>query len=179
MKRATTPSKLDDIYFDAIINRESSYEADAPEYPVDDGFYVSDAVLKKPVVLSVTAFISNTPVMWKHLRSSNRLKNTIKKLENLFFEGKTVTFSTSKKTYTSMALTSLTIPETEDMADAVEVKFTLKQIRVTKSKTTTIPSSYGLSGTTAESGGTSDTTEEKDEGVVKKSCSLLFGLLNN
>ena len=179
MKKATRPAKLEDLSFDAIINREISYDADSPEYPVEDGFYVSDAILRKPVILNVTAFISNTPVTWKSLRSTGRLKTAIKRLEEIFFAGKTVTFSTSGKKYTSMVITSLTIPETEDMADAVEVKFTLKQIRVTKSKTVTIPSSYGLSGTTAESGGTANTSTENNESEVKKSCSLLYGLIYN
>ena len=179
MKKATRPAKLEDLSFDAIINRETAYEADSPEYPVEDGFYVSDAILRKPVNLNVTAFISNTPVTWKNLRSSGRLKTAIKKLENMFFEGKTVTFSTSSRKYTSMVITSLTIPETEEMADAVEVKFTLKQIRVTKSKTTTIPSSYGLSGATAESGGTANTSTENDESVIEKDCSLLYGITNS
>ena len=179
MRKATRPAKLNDIAFDAIVTRETSYEADVPEYPIETGFYVSDAVLRKPITLTVTAFISDSPVTWRDLRSRNRLTKTLKELENLYFAGELVTFSTSDKVYSSMAITSLTVPETEDMANAVEVSFTLKQIRVTKSRTKTIPADYGLGGTTAESGGTANTSEEKDEGTTKKSCSLLFGLLKN
>ena len=179
MRKATTPASLNGITFDAIITRETTYEADVPEYPIETGFYVTDAILRKPVTLNVKAFISNSPVTWRELRSPNRLSSTLKKLENLYFSGKLVTFSTSKKVYSSMAMTSLTVPETEEMADAVEVSFTLKQVRTTKSKTKTIPSDYGLSGTTAESGGTANTTEEKDEETTKKSCSWLYGLLKN
>lgn len=170
------PASLNGIQFDAIISRETTYEADVPDYPIEDGFYSSDSVLKRPVALNVTAFISNTPVTWKRLASSDRLAKTIKALEDLYFAGNLVTFTTPKRTYSSMAITSINIPETNEMANAVEVKFTLKQVRVAKSKTTTIPRSYGLSGATAENGGTSSTTTETDEGTVKKSSSLLFGL---
>ena len=76
-----------------------------------------------------------------------------------------------------MALTSLTVPETAEMANAVEVKFTLKQIRIAKSKLQTIPSDYGMSGSTGQSGGTANTKEDKSS--TQKSCSILFGLLNN
>ena len=177
MEKARIPASLNGIYFDAIITRETSYEADVPEYPIETGFYVTDAILRKPITLNVTAFISNSPVTWKNLRSKNRLSKTLKKLENLYFSGELVTFTTSKRVYTSMAMTSLTVPETEEMANAVEVSFTLKQVRTTKSKTKTIPASYGLGGTTAESGGTANTTEEKDEPKKEKACSWLFGLL--
>ena len=176
MVKATVPASLDGIYFDAIITRETTYESDVPEYPIETGFYVTDAILRKPVTLNVKAFISNSPVTWRHLRSSNRLSSTVKKLEELYFSGKLVTFSTSKKVYTSMAITSITVPETEEMANAVEVSITLKQVRVTKSKTKTIPADYGLGGDTAESGGTANTTEEKEEGPIEKACSWLFGL---
>lgn len=175
-KSQSFPSSLNGIQFDAIVSRETSYEADVPDYPIEDGFYSSDSVLKRPVSLNVTAFISNTPVTWKNLASDDRLNKTLKALENLYFAGSLVTFTTPKKSYTSMAITSITIPETNEMANAVEVTFSLKQVRVAKSKTTTIPRSYGLSGTTAENGGTSSTTTETDEGTVKKSSSILFGL---
>lgn len=175
--KAKAPASLNGIKFDAIISRETSYESDVPEYPVEDGYYTSDAVLKKPVTLNVTAFISDTPVTWKtQLKENDRLSKTLKKLEDLYFKGSLVTFTTSKKTYTSMALTSLTVPETNEMANAVEVQFTLKQIRIVKSKTATIPAEYGLSGSTAANGGTSSTTTETEEPVVEKSCSWLFSL---
>lgn len=176
MRRATTPARIGRITFDAIIKRETVYEADAPEYPVESGFYVSDSVLKKPVTLNVTAFISDSPVTWSHLREKNRLEATINKLEKLYFSGEMFVFYTSKKNYNNMVMTSLTIPETEDMGNAVEISFTLKQIRVTKAKTSIIPEDYGLGGNTAGSGGTAGTTEEKDESILGKACSWLYGL---
>ena len=177
MTKAKSPASLNGIKFDAIISRETSYEADVPEYPVESGYYTSDTVLKKPITLNVTAFISDNPVTWKkQLNETNRLAKTLKKLEDLYFKGALVTFTTSKKTYSSMAITSLTVPETNEMANAVEVKFTLKQIRIVKSKTVTIPAEYGLSGSTAESGGTANTTPEEDKETVSKSCSWLYSL---
>ena len=177
MRKATIPANLNGIRFDAIITRDRSYEADVPEYPVEDGFSVSDSILKKPFQLNVTAFISDTPVTWKKEfgKTSGRLQKTLKQLENLYFSGQIVTFTTSSKVYSSMAITSLTIPETAEMGNAVEVQFTLKQVRVTKAKTTTIPSSYGLSGTTGASGGVSSSSEKNSE-KTEKACSVLYGI---
>lgn len=179
MRTAAIPASINGIKFDAIITRDRSYEADVPEYPVEDGFYVSDAILKKPYQLNVTAFISDTPVTWrKELgRTKGRLQRTLNQLEKLYFSGQVVTFVTSSKVYSSMAITSLTVPETAEMGNAVEVQFTLKQIRVTKAKTVTIPSSYGLSGTTGASGGASSTTDDESDSA-EKACSVLYGLLN-
>ena len=64
------------------------------------------------------------------------------------------------------------------MKTAVEVQISLKQVEVTKAKTTTIPASYGMSGTTGESGGSASTEEKKEQGFLSKCCSLLFGIFN-
>lgn len=177
--RATMPATLNGIKFDAIITRECSYEADVPEYPVEDGFYISDAILKKPYQVNITAFISDTPVTWRNELGQNkgRMKRTIKQLENLYFSGQVVTLVTSTKVYSSMAITNLTIPETAEMGNAVEVQITLKQVRLTKAKTTTIPSSYGMSGTTGASGGATSTAESNPN-IVNRSCSILYGIMN-
>ena len=154
MAKVYTPSSLGGVKFDAIISRDRTYEAEVPTYPVESGFPVSDAVLRSPLALNVTAFISDTPVTWKRQlgNTRSRVSKVVKQLENLYFAGEPVTFITGNKVYTNMAITSITVPETEEMKTAVEVSISLKQVEVTKAKTTTIPSSYGMSGTTGDSG---------------------------
>jgi len=176
--KAKIPASLGGVKFDAIISRDRTYEAEVPTYPVEDGYSVSDAVLRSPLALNVTAFISNTPVTWKSQLGStrNRVETVTKQLEDLYFAGKPVTFITSNRVYSNMAITSLTVPETAEMQNAVEVTISLKQVEVTKAKTTTIPSDYGMSGTTGDSGGSAATEEKKEEGFLSKCCSLLFGL---
>lgn len=173
-----TPSSLGGVKFDAIINRDRTYEAEVPTYPVEDGYKVSDAILRGPLTMNVTAFISDTPVTWRRQLGStrNRVSRVVKQLENLYFAGEPVTFISGNKVYRNMAITSLTIPETEEMVNAVEVSIALQQVEITRAKTTTIPASYGMSGTTGDSGGSSSTEEKKEEGFLSKACSLLFGL---
>lgn len=178
MGKARRPASLNGIYFDAIISRDRNYTADVPEYPVESGFSVSDAVLNQPMQLNVTAFISNTPVTWKRQlgNTRGRVDRVLRQLENLYFSKSIVTLTTSGRTYSSMAITSLTIPETAEMTSAVEVQLTLKQVRVTRAKTTTIPASYGMSGTTGASGGTASTETKKEGSFLDKACSILYGL---
>lgn len=178
MAKTKQPSSLGGVKFDAIISRDRTYEAEVPSYPVESGFPISDSILRSPLAMNVTAFISNTPVTWKNQlgNTSNRMEKVVKDLENLYFAGKPVTFITGNKVYHDMAITSLTVPETAEMQSAIEVQIALKQVEVTKTKTTTIPASYGMSGTTGDSGGSSSTEEKKEEGFLSKACSLIFGL---
>lgn len=179
MGNALRPASLNGIQFDAIISRETSYTADVPEYPVEDGFMVSDAILTKPIELSVTAFITDMPVTWKNQlgTSKGKYQRVIKQLENLYFSKSIVSLVTSDKVYDSMAITSLSVPETEEMKNAVQVSFTLKEIRVTKASAVSIPSSNGMSGTTGDSGGTADTSTESSGESKDKACSVLYGLM--
>lgn len=172
------PASLGGVQFDAIIKRERSYEADVPEYPTEGGFYVADSILRRPLRLTVTAFISDTPVTWKSLfwNTKGRKNRVIKELEDLYFAGKPVSFETSSKVYPNMAIASLVVPEEAEMKNAVEVQIELKQVMITETKTTTIPDSYGLSGDTGASGGSANTTEENQE-ESEGACSLLYGLL--
>lgn len=180
MAKTYSPSSLGGVKFDAIISRDRTYSAEVPTYPVESGFPVSDSVLRSPLELSVTAFISDTPVTWKRQlgNTRSRVSKVVKQLENLYFAGEPVTFITGNKVYTNMAITSITVPETAEMKTAVEVQISLKQVEVTKAKTTTIPASYGMSGTTGESGGSASTEEKKEQGFLSKCCSLLFGIFN-
>lgn len=177
MGNALKPASLSGIQFDAIITRETSYSADVPEYPVEDGFVVSDAILNKPVELSVTAFITDTPVTWKNQlgASQGKYRKTIEQLENLYFSKSIVSFATSDKVYDSMAITSLSIPETEEMKNAVQVSFSLKEIRITSADSASIPASNGMSGASGAGGGTADTAT--DSSSSERNCSVLYGLL--
>ncbi len=178
MPKTYVPSSLGGVKFDAVINRERTYEAEVPTYPVENGYKVSDSILRGPMTMSVTAFISNTPVTWRNQLGSttNRVSRVCKELEKLYFAGQPVTFISGNKVYSNMAIVSISVPETPEMLNAVEVPISLQQVEITKSKTTTIPASYGMSGTTGESGGSSSTEEKKEEGFLSKACSLLFGL---
>lgn len=199
VSKAVQPASLNGIEFDAIISRDRNYEADIPDYPTESGFNVTDSVLRKPYTLSVTAFISDTPVTWKSRfgNTVGRTQRILNQLENLYFSGEVCTFVTSNKVYTNMGLQSLTIPETVDTGYAVEVTFQLKQIRITEAQTTTIPAEYLKSGATAASAGTttatatsasskstvsttassSSSSASSSNSSSKKGCSILYGLL--
>ena len=160
MTRAKQPVNINGIEFDALIESEETYEADVPEYPTESGFNVSDTIVIKPDTLSMTLYVTDTPVTWKatHTPAMRRTETIVNSLTELYFKKQTVTVTTSDKVYASMAITSLSIKKSADVGYAREIPIEFKKIAVTSSKTTTIPASYGRSGTTAASNGTASTS---------------------
>ena len=63
-----------------------------------------------------------------------------------------------------MAILSLIIPKTNAMMEAMEIPIKFKKVRVTATKTATIPDSYGKSGASAASAGTASTSKGSSGG---------------
>ena len=160
MGKATQPVSINGLEFDALIDESRTLEATVPEYSVESGFSVSDSVILNPEKLSMTLFVTNTPVTWyrRHGASPTRVDNVVKQLEELYFAKEPVTIVTSDATYTSMAIESITISKSLEIGYARQIPISFKKIRDTTAKTTTIPDSYGKSGATAASAGTASTS---------------------
>ena len=160
MGKATQPVSINGLEFDALIDESRTLEATVPEYSVESGFSVSDSVILNPEKLSMTLFVTNTPVTWyrRHGASPTRVDNVVKQLEELYFAKEPVTIVTSDATYTSMAIESITISKSLEIGYARQIPISFKKIRVTTAKITTIPDSYGKSGPTAASAGTASTS---------------------
>lgn len=160
MARAKQPVSIDGIEFDALLDQSMDYEADVPEYPTEKGFSVSDNISLKPETLSMTLYVSDTPVTWKSRFGSGkgRVEKVVKQLQDLYFAKKVVTVVTSDAVFDSMAITSISFSKSADVGYAREIPISLKKIIVTESSTTSIPDSYGKSGTTGASAGTANTT---------------------
>lgn len=160
MSKAKQPVSINGIEFDALIDENRTLEATVPEYSVESGFSVSDAIILSPEKLDMTLYVTNTPVTWysRHGGDKNRVDSVVKQLEELYYAGEPVTIVTSDATYTDMAIESLTFSKSADVGYAREIPISFKKIRVTSAKTATIPDSYGKSGSTGASAGTASTS---------------------
>lgn len=185
--RALQPVSINGIEFDALISSTEAYEASVPEYPVETGFTVSDTVILNAETLEMTLFLSNRPVTWARRfgASANRVGQVAGQLRELYFQKSLVTVSTGSGSYTNMAITSLSIPRTNSMMDAVEIPIKFKKVRVTASRTAVIPDSYGKSGATAAMAGTANTSaastgasggNEAAGGDAQGSSSVVYGI---
>jgi hypothetical protein len=160
MAKAKKPVSINGVEFDALLDEDRTLEADAPDYPVEDGFSVSDTIILKPQLLSMTLYVTDTPVTWsKSHGGQGWTEGVIQQLEGLYFEKKPVEIVTSDKTYKNMAIQSISISKSTDVGYARQIMIDFREIRVTSSKTTTIPDSYGKSGATGANAGTASTNK--------------------
>lgn len=160
MGKAKQPVSINGLEFDALISEDRGFEATVPEYAVESGFSVSDAIIIGAETLSMTLFVTNTPVTWyrRHGADQGRIDRVCKQLEEMFYNAEPVTIVTSDRTYTSMAIESLTISKSVDVGYAREIPISFRKIRITQATTTTIPDSYGKSGATGAQAGTANTS---------------------
>lgn len=160
MSKVKVPVSIEGIEFDALITEDRSFEASVPEYSVEEGFSVTDAIIIGTEKLSMTLFVTNTPVTWyrRHGSSQSRVRDICSRLEQLFLEAIPVTVITNDAVYKSMAIESISFSKSLEQGYAREIPISFKKIRVTKAKTTTIPDHYGKSGGTGTSAGSANTS---------------------
>ena len=180
MARARQPVTVNGISFDALIEESKTYEADVPAYPVERGFEVSDAIILKPIVLSMTLFLTNTPVTWRtrHGTDLGRVQDVVKQLEDLYFSREPITVVTSERTYKNMAILNFELKKTLETGTSREIPIMFQEIRVTEAQTTSIPDSYGRGGATGTNAGTANTTSRPamTAPVTGNRGSILHGL---
>lgn len=182
MKKPKNPVSVGDVMFDVLMNESIERSAEVPQYPVEDGYKVSDSILISPLTISITALISNMPVTWKNRfkGQSHRTKTEVNKLVKLYEKRTLVSYQNRQKRYKNMAITSLSVPRTEEMSECVEISLTLQEVKVTKPKIVDIEESYMRSGTTGTYAGTAATTSSSTTSESKKNstekCSILYGI---
>jgi len=168
MSRATEPVNINGITFDALIDEIPRLSADIPAYPTEEGFEVSDTIIFKPKELSMTLFLTNTPVTWRSQNGSGpfRVNDVSNELEEMYFSHpqKLVTIRTSDKTYKNMGILNLEIPKKKETGSSREVFISFREVRTTEQSTTTIPASYGKSGATGANAGTAPATPSPTPG---------------
>jgi len=164
MARATQPVTIQvdelSVEFDALIDESQTLEADIPTYPTEQNFEVSDTIILKALTLSMTLFVTNTPVTWAsiHTPGPTRVHDIIQQLQDIYFAKKPVTVITTDKTYENMGITSIELSKKLETGTSREIPIEFQEIRQTESQTTTIPDSYGRSGKTGANAGTANTS---------------------
>ena len=153
------PVSINGIEFDAMLGEEYSLEASSPDYVVESGFTIGDSIILSAEILNLTLFVSDRPVTFKgRFGGAGRVDAVVKQLKELYYSKSRVSVTTPTGQYNNMAIQSLKISRTNEYGYAREVPITLKHIRTTASQTTSIPASYGKSGSTKAAAGTASTT---------------------
>jgi hypothetical protein len=160
MPKARKPVNIDGVEFDALLDEERMLEAEAPDYAVEDGFSVCDTIILKPQTLSMTLFVTDTPVTWQKSGHGGVgwTDQVIQKLEDLYYAKKPVTVNTSERSYRNMAILSISISKSADVGYARQIPISFREIIVVSTKKTAIPASYGKSGNSGANAGTAATS---------------------
>lgn len=169
--RKLQPVSVWGIEFDALIDETKSMTSTIPEYPVEEGFSVSDTIINDPVQFSATLYLTNTPVTWlkRHGSSNDRVKRICKNIEKKWFEKKLTKIVTSDTVYTNMGITSISIKKSTDIGYAREIAITAKKVRITKRKTVNIPKYVLKSGKSMAKAGKASTSKSSSKSASKSS----------
>lgn len=177
MARAKRPVSINGIEFDALIGQDQTLTATVPSYAVEDGSSVTDTIILEPESLSMTLFVTNTPVTWVNRFGidSARVSKVEKRLRELYMKRIPVTVITTDESYTNMAIESIGFSKSTEIGYSREIPITFKKIDVTSAQTTTIPASYGKSGSTSASAGTANTSSGSSSSSNNKSSDKKSG----
>ena len=160
MSRTMKPVSVWGIEFDALIDESKSLTSTIPAYPVEDGFPVSDTIINDPIGISLTLYVSNTPVTWlyRHGSSNDRVKKICDQIEKKWGSKKLTKIVTSDTVYTNMGITSISIKKSKEIGYAREISISAQKVRVTKRKTGKIPSYVLKAGQTMANAGTASSS---------------------
>lgn len=159
------PAMIGTLAVDVVINRTTTFESEVTEYPVEDGFSISDHVTRKPLKLSMDVLFTPTPVTWfNSLLGGRKLDIVLNGIMQIYQNGEPVTITLPDGIYTDMIMTSAPMPRT--VQDGYCYKATLEFVHVRRvvQRTEDVPQEYtandaaGKAGTTALDGGAAPTT---------------------
>ena len=159
MPRAKQPVSVAGIEFDALIDQSRQLDATIPQYVTEEGFKISDSIIIESETLSMTLYVTDTPVTWRQQHGLGRTADVCRRLESLYFSRTPVTVVTSEGTFTNMGIQSITLSKNPETGYAREIPITFKKIRTTAVRDYSgVASSYGNGGSTGVSAGTASKT---------------------
>ena len=176
MRNLKQPCTIEGIEFDALIDEQKEYSSTIPQYPVEDGYSVSDGIILDPIALKMTLYITDTPVTWLQRHGLNRVESVCAQIENLWAEKKLVKVVTNNAIYTNMGIVGCSIKRSKDIGYAREISLTLKKVRFTTRSTVNIPDYVLKSGETNANAGVASTSlsSAKSGTVASNSSNLSF-----
>lgn len=170
------------LEFDSIDSETHDWQRDVTQNPVENGSPVADHIIEKPRNLTVTGMISNSPISGSSIFTSlisgsnteDAVANAFSTLDALYKSRSLVTIYTRYATYENMVLTSINIPRTPDVGDAIVFTIQATQIRIVSTQTTSLPVGVGVksqttSSSSATSSGKAGTSNSLDAATQKRS----------
>jgi len=136
--------KIGDIEIDVTLHEKHEFTSEVTEFPIEDGSVISDHVITRPEKVSITGFITNTPISFfsavgNLITGSTPVADAYGKLREIHSTREPVTLVTGLFVYTNMILERLTIPRDRTSGDAIRFTAEFKNIVKVTSESVNIP----------------------------------------
>lgn len=141
----TEPTKIGVIEVDVMVESEFNLESEVSEYPVEDGFTISDNVTQKQLKLSLTVMISPMPVTWYENfkeTAQDRVFNAVDELYWIWQRREPITIVTKLNVWENMVMISCPIRRSKEDGIALKAAIDFVQIIKVDTKTEQIPAEY-------------------------------------
>lgn len=161
----SVPAKIgDNLEVDVLMDRQTTFDTNVTENPVEDGFPVSDHVTRKPLSLTMTCVFTPTPVTYAGRNlSSGRLAQVARDLQEIYKKGEPITITLPDAIYPNMVMTHAPIARSVTDGVAYRLQISFVQVRIVKQKKEDVPED----GTNEEVSGMAGESE-KDAGAANQ-----------
>lgn len=147
---------LSSLTFDVIESEGHRMANDVSDYPVEGRENITDNILQRPAELTITAFISNTPINGlidqvahfadRFLNGRKRTQEAFNQLLQLRDKRLPVTVATRYRVYEDMGITGVNIVRQPEDGESLTVDITFKHINIVKQQTGNVPPGLGSVG---------------------------------
>lgn len=158
---ATQPATIGDLQVDVILEREVSFDSEVTEYPVEDGFPISDHVTRRPMTLTMTVICTPTPVSGS--ADPSRMNDVANAIQNMYKKAEPLTVTVPDAIYENMMLTHAPLPRNVQDGYCYRMQVDFVQIRKAQAKSEEVPEGNTSNDASAMSGQT-----EKDIGQASQ-----------
>lgn len=165
----TQPAQIGDMLeCDVILSRVTTFESEVTQFPVEDGFSISDHCIRKPMKLTLEVLFTPTPVTWFLAAlggSRHSLNRVMDAIMDIWKKGEPVTIKLVDGIYTDMVMTSAPMPRRSEDGYCYKATLEFQHVRRVTQRTEDIPEdgcnadAQGKAGQTGKDGGMAATEE--------------------
>ena len=163
LPKLTQPAQIGDMLeCDVILSRTTTFESEVTQFPVEDGFSISDHCIRKPMKLTLEVLFTPTPVTWFLAAlggSRHSLNRVIDAVMDIWKKGDPVTIKLVDAIYTDMIMTSAPMPRRTEDGYCYKAILEFQHVRRVTQRTEDIPEdgcnadAQGKAGQTGKDGG--------------------------
>ncbi|EHL8229985.1 hypothetical protein KE423_003902 [Salmonella enterica] len=141
---------------DVVDSESHEWKNEITNFPVEGSADIADNIKPSPDELSITCFVSNTPIHGlidevanfadRFLNGKKRTQEAFNQLRDLRRQKLPVTVTTRYRVYTNMGISAVTTRRTPGEGDALIFEIRFKEINIVKTRSVKTPEGLGAAG---------------------------------